>query len=95
MATADSISSSDLLYAHIQRAFLVDEGECVAELLRRAAVDAPTAARIRQRAANLVTAVRGQRASGIESFMRQYDLATHEGVLLMCVAEALLRIPMH
>jgi RHH-type transcriptional regulator, proline utilization regulon repressor / proline dehydrogenase / delta 1-pyrroline-5-carboxylate dehydrogenase len=93
MATADSVASPDLLYANIQRAFLTDESECVAELLRRAAVDAPTAARIKQRAANLVTAVRGQRASGIESFMRQYDLATHEGVLLMCVAEALLRIP--
>jgi RHH-type transcriptional regulator, proline utilization regulon repressor / proline dehydrogenase / delta 1-pyrroline-5-carboxylate dehydrogenase len=93
MATADSIASPDLLYAPIQRAFLADEGACIAELLRRAAVDAPTAARIKQHAANLVTAVRGQRASGIESFMRQYDLATHEGVLLMCVAEALLRIP--
>src|SRR5690606_40645386 len=29
----------------------------------------------------------------IEAFMRQYDLGSEEGVLLMCVAEALLRIP--
>ena len=29
----------------------------------------------------------------IEAFMRQYDLSSEEGVLLMCVAEALLRIP--
>ena len=29
----------------------------------------------------------------MESFLHQYDLSTQEGVLLMCVAEALLRIP--
>jgi RHH-type proline utilization regulon transcriptional repressor/proline dehydrogenase/delta 1-pyrroline-5-carboxylate dehydrogenase len=29
----------------------------------------------------------------VEAFMRQYDLGSEEGVLLMCVAEALLRIP--
>lgn len=31
--------------------------------------------------------------SPVESLMRQYDLSSEEGVLLMCVAEALLRIP--
>src|SRR5581483_10424456 len=31
--------------------------------------------------------------SGIEAFMREYDLSSEEGVLLMCLAEALLRIP--
>ena len=34
-----------------------------------------------------------QAHAGIESFLQQYDLSTQEGVLLMCVAEALLRIP--
>ena len=29
----------------------------------------------------------------VEAFMREYDLSSEEGVLLMCVAEALLRIP--
>jgi hypothetical protein len=43
----------------------------------------------------LVDAVRTRQSNtvGVESFLQQYDLATHEGVLLMCVAEALLRIP--
>src|SRR4029077_15923257 len=42
-----------------------------------------------------VEAVRSeqQKQGGIESFLQQYDLSTPEGVLLMCVAEALLRIP--
>ena len=30
---------------------------------------------------------------GIEAFMQEYDLSSEEGVLLMCLAEALLRIP--
>ena len=29
----------------------------------------------------------------IEAFLQQYDLSSEEGVLLMCIAEALLRIP--
>src|SRR5213075_2940017 len=36
---------------------------------------------------------RAQDKGAIEAFMRQYDLGSEEGVLLMCVAEALLRIP--
>ena len=43
----------------------------------------------------LVAAARGRREgkTGIESFLQQYGLASQEGVVLMCLAEALLRIP--
>src|SRR5699024_6299358 len=43
----------------------------------------------------LVEAVRKQAASGssIDAFMQQYELSSAEGVVLMCLAEALLRIP--
>ena len=46
-------------------------------------------------ARSLVEAVRGKQRdnAGMQSFLTQYDLSTQEGVLLMCVAEALLRIP--
>ena len=42
--------------------------------------------------------VRSARAShekhgGVDAFMREYGLSTEEGVILMCLAEALLRIP--
>ena len=30
---------------------------------------------------------------GIDAFLQQYDLSSEEGILLMCIAEALLRIP--
>src|SRR3546814_3454741 len=50
---------------------------------------------IRATASDLVRRVRARAADqgAIEAFMRQYDLGSEEGVLLMCVAEALLRIP--
>ena len=46
-------------------------------------------------ARRLVEGVRKAPASksGLDAFLRQYDLSSQEGVILMCLAEALLRIP--
>src|SRR5690606_6317483 len=43
----------------------------------------------------LVEAVRRNSGnkSGIEAFLQQYDLSSQEGMVLMCLAEALIRIP--
>ena len=50
---------------------------------------------VQAQAADWVRRVRalGQGASPLDAFMREYDLGSEEGVLLMCLAEALLRIP--
>lgn len=50
---------------------------------------------IRQRAINLIEGVRLQKikAVSIENFLQTYDLSSKEGIALMCLAEALLRIP--
>ena len=81
--------------AAIRAAFLADERSIVARLAQDAAVDGVESAAIAARARAWVEAVRGrpQANAGVESFLHQYDLSTQEGVLLMCVAEALLRIP--
>jgi RHH-type proline utilization regulon transcriptional repressor/proline dehydrogenase/delta 1-pyrroline-5-carboxylate dehydrogenase len=75
--------------------WLADESDCVAALLGIARLPDHTTQRIRLRAAALVQAVRAQRvdAGGIDAFLREYDLSSQEGVVLMCLAEALLRIP--
>ncbi len=44
-------------------------------------------------AKTLVKAVRGHRAAGLDAFLQAYDLGSDEGIALMCLAEALLRIP--
>ena len=79
----------------IRADFLADEAGVVARLLPLASSDTAASARISARARGWVEAVRARQAgsAGIESFLQQYDLSTQEGVLLMCVAEALLRIP--
>ena len=79
----------------ITAAWMRDETEHVRELLEQARLPAADQAAAQVLAADLVTRVRAraQDQGAIEAFMRQYDLGSEEGVLLMCVAEALLRIP--
>lgn len=52
---------------------------------------------IQELAKNLVKKVREQRtrASGVDALMHEFSLSSEEGVALMCLAEALLRIPDH
>jgi len=52
---------------------------------------------IQRLAKNLVTEVREQRtrSSGVDALMFEFSLSSEEGVALMCLAEALLRIPDH
>jgi RHH-type proline utilization regulon transcriptional repressor/proline dehydrogenase/delta 1-pyrroline-5-carboxylate dehydrogenase len=49
----------------------------------------------RDLARSLVTKVRAERSgsSGIDALMREFSLSSQEGIALMCLAEALLRIP--
>ncbi len=82
-------------FSPLRDAFLADESRTLDVLIAVAklAPDANTRATATARA--LVEAVRArqQKHSGMQSFLTQYDLSSQEGVLLMCVAEALLRIP--
>ena len=75
--------------------YLADEESLVATLCDAADTGSNARAKIGDTAAGLVRSVRKNavRDGGIEAFLQQYDLSSEEGVLLMCVAEALLRIP--
>jgi RHH-type proline utilization regulon transcriptional repressor/proline dehydrogenase/delta 1-pyrroline-5-carboxylate dehydrogenase len=74
---------------------LLDEAGLVDRLMERAIFTADERSRIAGRAAQLVRAARANRHKhgGIDAFMGEYGLASDEGVILMCLAEALLRIP--
>ena len=87
--------SASALRAAITAGWMLDETAHVRDLLAAARQPEADRAAIRATAADLVRRVRARAgdASLVESFMRQYDLGSEEGVLLMCVAEALLRIP--
>ncbi len=75
--------------------FLAAEEPVVRRLANAARFDEDTRAKVQQTAHRLVEAVRKAPASrsGLDAFLRQYDLSSQEGVILMCLAEALLRIP--
>ncbi|HJU07525.1 MAG TPA: bifunctional proline dehydrogenase/L-glutamate gamma-semialdehyde dehydrogenase PutA [Rhodanobacteraceae bacterium] len=88
-------SSADPLRAGITAAWSVDETQAISALLAQAELPAAQRELVLAQASELVARVRAKASdqSAVESFMRQYDLSSEEGVLLMCVAEALLRIP--
>ncbi len=67
------------------------EPDCVADLLRDAP---PTPDEATALATRLVEALRARgRPRPVEGLMAEYALSSQEGVALMCLAEALLRIP--
>jgi RHH-type proline utilization regulon transcriptional repressor/proline dehydrogenase/delta 1-pyrroline-5-carboxylate dehydrogenase len=83
------------LRAAIRDSCRMDESEAVARILAAAEISAETRDRIADRARNLVATVRRERLGrgGIDAFLHEYALSSPEGVALLCLAEALLRIP--
>ncbi|HEY5760082.1 MAG TPA: bifunctional proline dehydrogenase/L-glutamate gamma-semialdehyde dehydrogenase PutA, partial [Steroidobacter sp.] len=79
----------------INRNYLGDEEQIVRRLAEAARVSEGQRAKIASRAQALVEGVRNYQArrTGLDAFLRKYDLSSQEGVILMCLAEALLRIP--
>jgi len=80
---------------NISAAHRADEDLVVRGLLDRAAFDGAARARIQAQAYSLVEQIRAGRKvqGGIDIFLQEYDLSTEEGITLMCLAEALLRVP--
>ena len=75
--------------------YLADEQDLLRALAEVADPGDAARDKIQGMAARLVRAVRNntRKDGGIDAFLQQYDLSSEEGVLLMCIAEALLRIP--
>lgn len=87
--------AGDQLRNAIRRAYRIDETEAVEGILAAADLPAGALDRIASRARGFVLAVRKARLGkgGLDAFLHEYALSTQEGIALMCLAEALLRIP--
>ncbi|MEO3427422.1 bifunctional proline dehydrogenase/L-glutamate gamma-semialdehyde dehydrogenase PutA [Pelagibius sp. CAU 1746] len=71
-----------------------DEADVLQVLTEEAALDSGARATIVDRAAALVERIRTRARPGLmDVFLAEYGLSTDEGVALMCLAEALLRVP--
>ncbi|GAA5266288.1 RHH-type transcriptional regulator, proline utilization regulon repressor/proline dehydrogenase/delta 1-pyrroline-5-carboxylate dehydrogenase [Acidiphilium sp. MT5] len=80
--------------AAIRAAYRRAEPDCLPPLLEAASLPAEQAARVQALAQQLVTVLRDKGEHGlVETLLQEYALSTQEGVALMCLAEALLRIP--
>ena len=72
-----------------------DDGRMAARLLGTSALSAEQNTRIDRTATGLINAIRAgdDRLGGVEDMLREFALSTKEGLALMVLAEALLRVP--
>ena len=78
----------------MRSAYLADEQVCIESLLTGLDLAAETREAMSAQAAELVRQVRNHSSpTMMEKFLGEYGLSTKEGVALMCMAEALLRVP--
>jgi RHH-type proline utilization regulon transcriptional repressor/proline dehydrogenase/delta 1-pyrroline-5-carboxylate dehydrogenase len=77
----------------LRLAYRPDEAQLVKERLAQARLRGAEQGEATAIARTLVKAVRAHKAAGLDAFLQAYDLGSDEGIALMCLAEALLRIP--
>jgi len=87
--------ASEALRRAVGEAYRMDESRAVERILDAARQGPATTSRIADRARDLIENIRDDtyQHSGIEALLKEYDLSSDEGVMLMCLAEALLRVP--
>ncbi len=95
MLNKSTIKSPEGLRANINEAYRMAELNCISALIEQAALADTQVANVQKVATRLVEQVRSERkkTTGIDSFLTEYALSSSEGVALMCLAEALLRVP--
>ncbi|WP_133127359.1 bifunctional proline dehydrogenase/L-glutamate gamma-semialdehyde dehydrogenase PutA [Legionella nagasakiensis] len=83
------------LRATINEAYHENESKNIMHLLENATLTHEQINAVKEVAIQLVEAVRRERkkSTGIDSFLTEYALSSNEGIALMCLAEALLRVP--
>ncbi|MET0533196.1 MAG: proline dehydrogenase family protein, partial [Steroidobacter sp.] len=92
---SDPPSADRPIASAINRNYFGDEEQLVHALAEAARVSDSQREKISARAKGFVEGVRihQSKRTGLDAFLRKYDLSSQEGVILMCLAEALLRIP--
>ncbi|WEZ84712.1 trifunctional transcriptional regulator/proline dehydrogenase/L-glutamate gamma-semialdehyde dehydrogenase [Rhizobium sp. 32-5/1] len=91
---APPIAEQTALRRAITAAYRRPETECLPPLLEAATLPDDLRGKAKATARTLITALRAKhKGSGVEGLVHEYSLSSQEGVALMCLAEALLRIP--
>ena len=91
---AQDVQPQSVLRAGISAAYRRPESECLPLILEQARAVQPHQQKVTELAYRLVSALRARgTGTGVESLIHEFSLSSQEGVALMCLAEALLRIP--
>ena len=105
LSTADAVrhfaagpAAATPLRAAITTACRIPEPEALAPLLEQARQPAATAQAVQDMALRLAEQLRARKAGGgksglVQGLLQEFSLSSQEGIALMCLAEALLRIP--
>jgi len=88
-------TSAGEFFPLISANYCIDEAAWLNELMPLADPGAAGLSAIREGARTLIEAVRrrGNAEDALDALLREYSLDTQEGLMLMCLAEALLRVP--
>jgi RHH-type proline utilization regulon transcriptional repressor/proline dehydrogenase/delta 1-pyrroline-5-carboxylate dehydrogenase len=81
------------LRARISAAYRVPEEVCVPPLLEAARLPAHEERAVFDLSKRLISRIRAKGSGSVVALMQEYSLSSEEGLALMCLAEALLRIP--
>ncbi|MFA0626246.1 bifunctional proline dehydrogenase/L-glutamate gamma-semialdehyde dehydrogenase PutA [Vibrio sp. 10N.222.49.A3] len=83
------------LWSLISPLYMVDETQWLEQLLPLATPSESEKQQITDKTTSLIEAIRADKTSiqMIDALLLEYSLDTQEGILLMCLAEALMRIP--
>src|SRR5438270_7311024 len=89
------MTSAPTSFPPFSTAYAPDDRAIAPALLKTARLSAEQDARIDHTAARLIDAIRSSddRLGGVEDMLREFALSTKEGLALMVLAEALLRVP--
>ena len=95
MFDKSSLPLPEGIRAQINAAYRQAELEVVSNLLEKAELSHDDALKTQNLASELVKSVREDKKKGVgvDSFLIEYPLSSEEGIALMCLAEALLRVP--
>ncbi|MCO4799641.1 MAG: bifunctional proline dehydrogenase/L-glutamate gamma-semialdehyde dehydrogenase PutA, partial [Colwelliaceae bacterium] len=91
----DSLITENSIRQKIREFYRVDENSAVDHILPLAEVNVSARSRAWERARKMVLQIRQDQAGNgaIDALLKEYSLSSEEGVVLMCLAEALLRVP--
>ena len=95
MLVRNNLATESLIRQKIRDFYRISEGRAVDHILPEAEVSMRARSRAWERARTMVLRIRKENSAhgGVDALLNEYSLSTSEGVVLMCLAEALLRVP--